>query len=154
MEGIEKLEVASESAGVEMNVDELLKEYKKLYPNPIWQLVEDIERQAMLYANIIEQIKSGREASDIRTQFQSLGVLPGVSLPNPNLPALLQKAFDKVSTYRRALVDIVKKYGGELLNELSFELEATVSVGVNIGFPPSVSIAVEHTAKASTVTKF
>jgi hypothetical protein len=44
-------------------------------------------------------------------------------------------------------VEIVKSYGGQLLNELSVELELTVSVGVNVGIPPSLSIAVEHTAK-------
>jgi hypothetical protein len=153
MEGIEAIEAASEKAG-ELDVDELLKDYKKLYPDPIWRLVEDIERQAMLYTNIIEQIKDGKEASEIRTQFENLGVLPGAKLPNPNVPALLQKAFDKVATYRRALVEIVKRFGGELLNELSFQLERTVSVGVNIGFPPSVSIAVEHTAQVTTVKKF
>lgn len=65
MEGIEKLEAASEKAGVELDVTELLKEYRKLYPAPIWRLVEDIERQAMLYSNIIEQIKSGAEAPEI-----------------------------------------------------------------------------------------
>jgi hypothetical protein len=154
MEGIEKLERLTEDPDVSFAVDDAVREYRKLYPNPIWRLVEDIERQAMLYSNIIEQIKTGIDAKTVRERFQTLGVLPGAILPNPNVPALLQKSFDKVSAYRRALVDIVKKYGGELLNELSFELERTVSVGVNIGFPPSLSIAVEHTAKTSTVTKF
>jgi hypothetical protein len=154
MEGIEKLEALTENPGVEIDVDHTVREYRKLYPNPIWRLVEDIERQAMLYSNIIEQIKSGTDATTVRERFQKLGLLPGATLPNPNVPALLQKAFDKISVYRKALIDIVKRYGGELLNELSFELERTVSVGVNIGFPPSVSIAVEHTAKVTTVTKF
>src|SRR5687767_13094598 len=154
MNGIQRLEAATEEPGVDIDVAEMLKEYRKLYPNPIWSLVEDIERQAMLYTNIIEEIKSGTEASEIRTRFQNLELMPGAHLPNPNGPALLQKAFEKISAYRKALVDIVKKYGGELLNELSFELERTVSVGVNIGFPLSISLSVEHTAKATTITKF
>jgi hypothetical protein len=153
-EGIWKLETASEEPGVDINVDEMMKEYHKLYRKPIWRLVEDIQLQAMLYENIIEQIKSGKDAEEIRTRFEEFDLMPGASLPNPNLPALMQKAFDKISAYRKALVEVVKKYGGELLNELSFELEQTVSVGVNIGFPPSVSISVNHNAKTTTVRRF
>jgi hypothetical protein len=154
MEGIEKLEAATEKADGDIDIDKMLTEYRQLYPTPIWRLIEDVERQAMLYANIIEQIKSGQTAEAIRTRFNNLGILPGAELPNPSVPALLEKALDKISRYRKALVDIVKKYGGELLNELSFELERTVSVSVNIGFPPSVSIGVEHTARITSVTKF
>jgi hypothetical protein len=62
MEGIEKLEAATESPGIEIDVRYMVGEYRKLYATPIWRLVEDIERQALLYANIIEQIKSGQEA--------------------------------------------------------------------------------------------
>ena len=76
--------------------------------------------------NIIEQIKKGEPAEAIRKRFQELGLLPGATLPNPNIPALMQKAFDKLSAYRRALVEVVKKYGSDLLNELNFELEHTV----------------------------
>ncbi len=64
MEGIGKLELATESPGAEIDVDHILREYRKLYPKPIWRLVEDIERQGMLYSNIIEQIKSGQEAPE------------------------------------------------------------------------------------------
>jgi hypothetical protein len=152
MQGIEIIESSSEEHDI--NVEKMLKEYGKLYPQPLWSLVEDIQRQAMLYTNIIEQIKSGKTAEEVRLTFQNLGLLPGVTLPNPNIPALMQKAFDKVSTYRKALIDIVKNYGGPLLNELSFALESKVIVGVNIGFPPTVSIAVEHSAKTETVTRF
>jgi len=152
MEGIEKIEKSSEERDI--NVEEMLQEYKKLYPQPLWSLVDDLQQQAMLYTNIIEQIKSGKSAEEVRQTFQSLGLLPGATLPNPSIPALLQKAFDKVSTYRRALIEIVKNYGGALLDELSFALESKVIVGVNNGFPPTVSIAVEHSAKTETVTRF
>src|SRR3982074_3943634 len=124
--GIDKLEYATES--VDFDVKLMLEEYRKLYGKPLWRLVEHIEQQAMIYTNIIEQIKSGQTAEDIRKRFESLGLVPPQLLPNPNIPALLQKALDKVATYRRALVDIVRYLGGELLNELEFELESKVSV--------------------------
>jgi hypothetical protein len=51
-------------------------------------------------------------------------------------------------------VEIVKRYGGALLNELSFETGLTVSVGVDIGFPPAITIAVEHTATVTETLEF
>jgi hypothetical protein len=65
---------------------------------------------------------------------------------------MLQKAFDKLAVYRRALVELVLRFGGELLIELGFEFGLTVNVGVSVGFPPAVTIAIEHTsAVTSTV---
>jgi hypothetical protein len=152
-EGIRKLESYSETQ--ELNIEELLREYRNLYPHrPVWQLVEDLQRQAMIYTNIIEQLKQGKSAADIRQQFEALDLVPEGYLPNPNVPALLNKAFTKVARYRRALIDIVKGFGGEILNELSFELGLTVSVGVDVGFPPAITIAVEHTATTQTVVRW
>ncbi len=130
-------------------------EYARLHSHrPLWQLVEDIQRQAMLYSNIIELLKSGKSAEEIRSTIEGLGLVPTGKLPNPNVPALLNKAFNKVAQYRRALVEIIKGYGGALLNELSFEVGRTISVGVSIGFPPAVTIAVEHTATVKTTTAY
>lgn len=139
----------------EIDVEQLLKEYRALYAKkPLWCLVEDIQRQAMLYTNIIELLKHGKNAAEIRAKMEELGLVPEKTLPNPNVPALLTRALDKVAQYRRALVEVIKRYGGELLNELEFEAGRTISVGVNIGFPPSVAIAVEHTASVKTVTQY
>jgi hypothetical protein len=150
---IYKLESYPES--IDIDIDELLKIYKQVYPDrPLWKMIEDIERQAMLYTNIIELLKSGKPASTIRKNFEALDLMPPNILPNPNVPALLTKAFNKVSQYRKALVEIIKRYGGELLNELSFEVGLTVSVGVDVGFPPSITIAVEHTATIQEIRKF
>jgi hypothetical protein len=133
----------------------LIKEYRLLHSwRPLWQLVEDIQRQAMIYSNIIELLKSGKSVQEIRSTIEGLDLLPEGKLPNPNMPALLTKAFNKVAQYRRALVEIIKGYGGALLNELSFEFGHTISVGVSIGFPPAVTIAVEHTATAKTTTMY
>jgi hypothetical protein len=148
---IETLESWIETATVEG----LLDEYRRLVPDrPLYTLVEDIQQQAMIYANIIELLKLGQSAAEIKKRFEELDLVPEGTLPNPDLPRLLAKAFDMISRYRQALVDIAKKHGGQLLNELSFELELTVSVGVDIGIPPSITLAVAHTAKEKTITQF
>ena len=36
---------------------------------PLWQLVQDIQRQAAVHANIIEQFKAGENVSDVRRLF-------------------------------------------------------------------------------------
>jgi hypothetical protein len=132
----------------DIDVEYLLKEYKHLYGRrPLWRMIEDIQRQAMLYTNIIELLKSGKQAPEIRRTFEEYGLVPAGVLPNPNEMALLARAFNKIAQYRQALVDIVKRFGGELLNELEFEAGQTISVGVSVGFPPAVTIAIEHTAK-------
>lgn len=152
-QGIRKLEQYGDTE--EIDVEQMVKEYGLLHSRrPLWLLVEDIQRQAMIYSNIIELLKSGKSAQEIRSTIESLDLLPEGKLPNPNMPALLTKAFNKVAQYRRALVEIIKGYGGALLNELSFEVGHTISVGVSIGFPPAVTIAVEHTATVKTTTAY
>jgi len=101
MEGIEKLERESEEADREISVSDLLAYYRDQYPKPVFRLVEDIERQALLYANIIDQVKRGDDTKTIRSRFENL--LPGAALPNPDIPALFQKALDKLSRSGRHL---------------------------------------------------
>jgi hypothetical protein len=140
---------------LEIDVGQLLDEYKSVYrERPLWRMIEDIQRQAMVYTNIIELLKSGKQAPEIRTTFEALNLVPPGMLPNPNEQLLLDRAFGKVAQYRKALVEVVKRFGGQLLNELGVELGLTISVGVDIGFPPSITIAVEHTAVTKTSTAF
>jgi hypothetical protein len=145
---------------LEKNIDQIetqgiqpmLDQYQSLYDpddHPLWHLIEDIQQQAMVYTNIIDLLKLGQTPSDIKNRFEGLGLVPVNTLPNPSAPKMLTFALDKLSKYREALVEFIKKHGGEFLNELSVELNLTVSMGVNIGFPPSVSLAVEHIAKVT-----
>ena len=139
----------------EIDIQQLLHEYKEVYQDrPVWRMVEDIQRQAMIYSNVIELLKSGKQAATIKKKLEALELVPPGKLPNPDALVLLTKAFSKLSQYRKALIDIIKQYGGELLNELDFEPGLTISVGVNVGFPPSVTIAVEHTAKVQTISRY
>ena len=147
--GIITLENYSDTEAIE--IEPLLSKYKEWYSSdrPLWRLIEDLQRQAMVYANIIEQLKSGRTAEEIRARFEKMELVPVDKLPNPHEDQLLTKAFNKVSQYRMALVEIVRQYGRQLMTELSFEVGLTVTVGVNVGFPPSVLIAVEASTDAN-----
>lgn len=143
--GILKLENYADTEVIE--VESLLKDYQQLYSfRPIWHLIQDVQQQAMVYTNIIEQLKSGTNSETIRPRFEQLGLVPVGKLPNPHEDALLTKAFNKLSQYRTLLLEIVRRHGRQLVMELSFEAGLTVSIGVNLGFAPSVVIAVEPSA--------
>jgi hypothetical protein len=79
----------------------------------------------MMYANIIEQLKSGRTESDIKLRFEAeLDLVRGV--PNPH--GVMDWALNKLKKYRRAFLDLVSEYGIELLKELSFSVGLTATL--------------------------
>ena len=90
--------VVPDPAPADIIVDELWGHYREHVPNrPLWHLVEDMQQQAMVYANIIEQLKWGREASQIKARIQQeLKLVPPGTLPNPLGSALLTRASRKV----------------------------------------------------------
>ncbi len=148
-QGIEYLE--QEIEFIDSGITPILDKYRELYPppgRPLWHLIEDIQRQAMVYTNIIDQLKSGKTAAEIKERFDELDLVLPTTLPNPIGTRLLAYAFDKVSQFRKALVEIVRGHGRELLSELGFELQLTYtySVGVDLGLPPAVTLAVDYTA--------
>ena len=135
-------------APAETIVEGLFLYYKGNLPNrPLWHLVEDMQQQAMVYTNIIEQLKWGSEAPDIKARFEALDLVPSGTLPNPNGSALLTRAFRKVARYKTALVDIVKRHGQTLLfDDLEFAQNLTPSVALQISIPPALSFGVEISA--------
>lgn len=143
-ERIQKLEAASETS---IFVEGLLAAYREMeVSQPVWHLVQDIEQQAMVYVNVIEQLKWGKSAAAIRLQFEGLGLVPPGVLPNPLDLKTLQKALNRLAHFRQALLDIAHQFGNDLLNELGFEAGAAISLGVSVGFPPALTIAFEYTA--------
>jgi hypothetical protein len=143
-ERIQILEAASETT---LDVESVLSEYNKMEVwQPVWQLVQDIERQAMVYVNVIELLKAGQSAATIRCQFEYLGLVPPDVLPNPEEHRALEKALDKLARFRQALLDIAHRFGHDLLSELGVDAEAAVSLGVAVGFPPALTIAFQYTA--------
>jgi hypothetical protein len=115
---------------------------------PLWHLVQDMQRQAMVYTNIIDQLKAGEEPADIKRRFEDLHLVPVGTLPNPDGLRLLNRALDKIERYRKALIDIVKRHGRTLVfDDLEFARELSPSVALEIGFPPSISIGVEFSGR-------
>jgi hypothetical protein len=168
-ERIRALEDAVETG--DLDVVALLEQYKKEYPRPHWQLVTDIQRQALIHYNIIEALKQGQTPTEIRQRFGAapelpdddeheapsptpnreprLSLVPEAYLPNPNGLALLRTSFEKVGRYRDALIAVVRDHGAPLLAELSFQVGYTTTVSVNVGLPPSVSFGIEYTAQTT-----
>jgi hypothetical protein len=100
----------------------------------------------------MERLKSGDTAASIRDRFEGLGLVPtDPPLPNPNDNRLLKWATEKVAKYRSALVVLIRRYGGQLIQELSMETGFTVGLSVNMGFPPSISVSIGYQAVAQTV---
>jgi hypothetical protein len=138
---------------VELVVDGLLLHYRVegSAKRPLWLLVKHMLQHAMVYMNIIDQLKSGEEPTNIKKRFEELQLVPentGEPLPNPDGRRLLDRALEKVTRYREALVDIVKRHGRTLVfDDLDFARELTPGVALEIGFPPSVSIGVEFSGR-------
>jgi hypothetical protein len=144
--GIPLLEESSEGAD-DIDLEMVVEHYQIHSEKPFTQLVEDMHKQAMVWANIIERVKAGDQPTFIRSRFQhELQLVPlTAQLPNPDGLALLNKAANKLSKYRNAMVTFIRKWGGKFLDELSLETDFAVGLGVELGFPPAISLTVEHT---------
>ena len=137
------------SQSVELVVDRLWLYYREQVPKrPLWRLVEDMQRQAMVYMNIIDQLKLGEEPTKIRERFEELELVPESTLPNPDGLRVKDWALAKVARYREALIDIVKRHGRTLVfDDLDFARELTPGVALELSFLPAVSISVEFSGR-------
>jgi hypothetical protein len=106
-------------------------------------MIEHLQRQAMVYTNIIEQIKSGRSATDVRQQFEELELVPSRILPNPSAKRMLDFCFKKISRYRQVMVDFVETRGNDFITRLSDEVGLAAGLGLELGFPPAISLNFE-----------
>jgi hypothetical protein len=150
--GIGHIEKLTSDTYDKLDFGEVVEVYRKYHQEEAdWKLLTHLQRQAMVYANIIEQVKAGRSASDIRRQFEELELVPPGVLPNPH--GMLDFAFRKIDKLRDAMVYFVKHRGKEFLSQLSIEFGLTVGIGVGLGFPPSISLVVEQAATLSVGTE-
>jgi hypothetical protein len=136
----------------EMNVDYLVKRYRHVYPGEaVWALVQDINRQALVWHNVLETVKRANEPqrTELRKQYEdTLKLLPERSLSNPNWLFDVDRAFEKLKNYSKGLVKVARSYSLELLAELSAEVGTTATIQVQLGLPPSLTIGMEKSLSA------
>jgi hypothetical protein len=135
-----------------VSAESLVDKYREDDPaRPVWRLIEDIQWQAMAYTNLIEQLKSAendQKSNEIKERFVELGLVPS-DIPNPLGRTLINVARNKLSTYRKVLVDILRDFGQDLLRELHFGIEVTATTQVSLGTNLSVSLGIEYVAAGS-----
>ncbi len=142
---LDELEEQADSG--EMNIDYLVKLYKQKYPGEaIWALVQDINRQALVWYNVLETLKrSPTQRASLKEDYElHLQLLPPNSLSNPIWPFDVDRAFAKLNKYSKGLLRIVRSYTQELLAELTIESGITATFQVQL-MPPSLAIGIEKT---------
>lgn len=140
-------ELEEQSDSGEMNIDYLVKLYKQKYPGEsIWALVQDINRQALVWYNVLETLKrSPEQRANLKEDYEfHLQLLPTNSLSNPIWPFDVDRAFAKLNKYSKGLLKIVRTYTQELLAELNMEAGITATFQVQL-MPPSLAIGIEKT---------
>jgi hypothetical protein len=151
---IQRIEDLSDRGDI--NVDELIREATEWYPGqPTWMLLQDIQRQAVVYWNVIETLKRVEprtpnfvDAAMIKNRYVWLRLVPEDNKwPNPDDSGLINWAFNKIEKYRRALVDIVRTRSIDLMRELNFDPRVQVTFEVTISFPPGVTIGMALRAR-------
>jgi hypothetical protein len=128
----------------------IVTRYKSLSPPlkmPLWQLVQDMEQQAAVYSNIVEDLKSGKDAHEVKMNYEAtLSLIPRNTLPNPVTERALRWAFKMAQRYATAMVGFIRDFGEALLTEeLKFGAEHTATLQVQIGVSPSVTLGTEYT---------
>ena len=108
---LKELEEQADSG--EMNIDYLVKLYKQKYPGEaVWALIQDINRQALVWYNVVETLKRGPDQREnLREDYEDhLQLLPKGSLSNPFWPFDVDRAFEKLKNYSKGLLKIARSY--------------------------------------------
>ncbi len=139
-----------DTESAEVVVASIVERYRnRRSESPLWQLVQDIRRQAGVHSNIIEQLKSGKGVSEVRKLFhEQLGLVSGDEIPNPRAAEALEKAYKKVSSYGTTLVIFVRDFGQQLLRqELDIGTQQyTATLEVQLGLTgPSLTLGTTYT---------
>jgi len=133
----------SEKAEPGFNIDRIVLQYKLLeIERPLWQLTEDVLERVYVYSNLIEKLKAGETAADLRQRFTDLEIVPS-DLPNPNDGRLLDYCIKRLSKYRQCLISLATKYGRELLHEMGAH-DLSAGLAVTLGIPPSIELSVGY----------
>ena len=140
------------------DIEGLVEDYRHdLSDRPLWQLAQDVQDRALMYANIVEQLKSGAAPTQIRSRFFEDLRAVSDQLPNPAAERMLTFCLRKLSGFRECLVRLATVHGPELLREMGAS-HLTAGLTVALGLPPSLEVQILDTptpepgAAATTAT--
>jgi hypothetical protein len=173
------VELEKQARCEDMNIEYLVKLYKKHYPGEaVWRLVQYINRQLLVYQNVVEELKreyapvpkymmgAGQSieadledrAKFVKAKYEELKLLPKDELDNPFFDRAIDTAFSKIRSFSKGLLKIARSFSYELLAELNVEAGVAASVqvtlsgspGLTIGFQKSLAVAVGLGATAGS----
>jgi hypothetical protein len=102
-----------------------------------------IQRQILVYSNIVEQLKEGREPFEIRKRFEELDLVKSNTLPNPNGNKMMGYVMGRLERLRSLLYDFVRERGKPWIDSLSAAFGSVVGLSLETGLTPSVSLYIE-----------
>jgi len=140
-----------EADSPDMNIEHLVNLYKEHYPGDgVWRLTQDINRQVLVWQNIIEDLKRSSNVKDtaksLKVKYeQELKLLPQGTLENPSWLWDIDSGFEKLRNYSKGLVKIARTFGTELLLELKVQagVGITTTIQVQLGLPPALTLGFE-----------
>jgi hypothetical protein len=130
----------------DVDVESLIQEYiNGGEVRPLWQLAQDVQGSALMYANVIEQLKSGASPKHIKAHFTHLRAV-SEELPNPAGERMLTFCLNKLNGYRECLLALATRHGQQLLAEMGAN-GLSAGLTVCLGLPPSIELQILYTPK-------
>jgi hypothetical protein len=114
--------------------------------------VQHINQRVGVYSNILEEIKNitptvpvlDQEAVNIKRKYEQLELVDTGTLPNPTAATIASFVLEKLSTFGRALLNILTMYTSDLARELRIEPTVTMLAEIEVGWSPKLVIGVER----------
>jgi hypothetical protein len=156
----EVLEEASEKT--EINTSYVTRMYREtVQEKPLLRLVQDVHERIAVYHNILEELKTGARdeptspaaggqgtvAQQIRARYEGLKLVPEGKLPNPFPWEIVEYVKRKLRKYSALLLDLMATHTEEIVGEMKMTHKSTVVFQVQIGWPPSLTVGIEHDRK-------
>jgi hypothetical protein len=153
---IELIEKASHKK--EANSAHLVHMYEiSIKDRPVFTLIQDINQRSSIYKNLLEQIKNAPNnidiqsidsfATDLKSRYESLGLIPIGNLPNPTASSICQYILDKISKFSVLIIDILAKHSSRISQELQIPPSLTLTFQVGVSWPPQVTLGIEKSGE-------
>jgi hypothetical protein len=144
-------EIERQSDAGAINLDELMRRYHQEYDRPALMLAQDLQTQALIYHNVVEELKKAIDvdeaAQTLKNRYVNLGLIDGNAnrWPNPRGVGqwLMRHSLDKLSQFRHAMLELLRTRGRQLLRELNFDPSLAVALQLSLGTDTSFGISVQ-----------